>query len=245
MAAGSASGGAHADPPPTLIQFERPMQIDGPPAAVAESTGLPKRGGTAEAHVEEVINSVLPPRIWEQRDGTSWIQYTSKAPASRADVTTLQGTLDQRLLHRQARESGICPVREELYRQTLDEVIRQVALEGPERGLLLHRVRNEALMTLDAYRALFEASVVFGVRKQLQAEEGVPAMEEEAERLREQTTALEAQVLAQRNRLAVLERRHRERHELDERSRKQELDFLAHQHKHLDAFLRGMPGGGR
>lgn len=62
MAAGSASGGAHADPPPTLIQFERPMQIDGPPAAVAESTGLPKRGGTAEAHVEEVINSVLPPR---------------------------------------------------------------------------------------------------------------------------------------------------------------------------------------
>jgi len=124
-------------------------------------------------------------------------------------------------------------------------VIRQVALEGPERGLLLHRVRNEALMTLDAYRALFEASVVFGVRKQLQAEEGVPAMEEEAERLREQTTALEAQVLAQRNRLAVLERRHRERHELDERSRKQELDFLAHQHKHLDAFLRGMPGGGR
>ncbi len=63
----------------------------------------------------------LARRIWEQRDGTSWIQYTSKAPASRADVTTLQGTLDQRLLHRQARESGICPVREELYRQTLGE----------------------------------------------------------------------------------------------------------------------------
>jgi len=63
MAASAASGtGAHADPPATLIQFERPMQIDGPPAAVAEGTGLPKRGGAAEAHVEEVINSILPPR---------------------------------------------------------------------------------------------------------------------------------------------------------------------------------------
>lgn len=126
-----------------------------------------------------------------------------------------------------------------------DELIRQAALSSPERGLLLHRVRNEALMTVDAYRTLFDASVVFGVRKQIQAEEGVPTMEEEAARLRDETTALEARTLALRNRLAVQERRNRERRELDERTRRQEVDFLSHQHKHLDAFLRAVPGGGR
>jgi dynein light intermediate chain len=100
-------------------------------------------------------------------------------------------------------------------------------------------------MTIDAYRALFESSIVFGVRKQLQAEEGMDASEAEAQALKEETTALEARVLAQRNRLAVLERRYKERRTLDDRSRKEEVDFLAHQHKHLDAFLRAMPGSNR
>ena len=43
---------------------------------------------------------------------------------------------------RQARKSGICGIREELYGQTFDELIRQVAIDCPERGLLLMRVRD-------------------------------------------------------------------------------------------------------
>ena len=34
--------------------------------------------------------------------------------------------LDKKLLQRQARETGICPIRRELYKQTFDEIIRQV-----------------------------------------------------------------------------------------------------------------------
>ncbi len=34
--------------------------------------------------------------------------------------------MDRKLQQRQARETGICPVREELYSQTFDELIRQV-----------------------------------------------------------------------------------------------------------------------
>ena len=80
--------------------------------------------------------------------------------------------LDDRLQLRQARESGICPVREELYAQTFDELVRQVTLECPERGLLLLRVRDEARMTVAAYQTLYESSISFGTRKSLQAEIG-------------------------------------------------------------------------
>lgn len=80
--------------------------------------------------------------------------------------------LDDRLQLRQARESGICPVREELYAQTFDELIRQVAIERPERGLLLLRVRDENRMTVAAYQTLYESSILFGIRKSLQAEIG-------------------------------------------------------------------------
>jgi dynein light intermediate chain len=50
------------------------------------------------------------------------------------DVARLRELLDQKLMERQARESGICPVREELFSQCFDEIIRQVTLSEPERG---------------------------------------------------------------------------------------------------------------
>ena len=63
--------------------------------------------------------------------------------------------LDQKLMERQARESGICPVREELFSQCFVEIIRQVTLNQPERGLLLLRVRDEIMMTIAAYQTLY------------------------------------------------------------------------------------------
>ena len=75
-------------------------------------------------------------REWTAEDGQLWVQYVSSTPATRLDVITLQEELDRKLQQRQARETGICPVREELYSQTFDELIRQV-IGGPcrRRGL--------------------------------------------------------------------------------------------------------------
>lgn len=60
----------------------------------------------------------------------------------------------------------------------IDELIRQVTLDGAERGLLCLRVRDEIRMTIDAYKTLYDSSVTFGVKKQLQAEQGMSEMEE-------------------------------------------------------------------
>jgi hypothetical protein len=47
--------------------------------------------------------------------GKHYIQYVSHQEATRVDVARLREMLDQKLMERQARESGICPVREELF----------------------------------------------------------------------------------------------------------------------------------
>ena len=44
-------------------------------------------------------------------------------------------------MKRQAWPYGICPVRE-LLPQAFDELLRQVTLESPERGLMMLRVRT-------------------------------------------------------------------------------------------------------
>lgn len=78
---------------------------------------------------------------------------------------------------RQARETGICPIREELYAQCFDELIRQVTINCAERGLLLLRVRDEIRMTIAAYQTLYESSIAFGMRKALMAEQKKAEME--------------------------------------------------------------------
>lgn len=198
------------------------------------------------------------------------MQYTSKTPPSRGELAQLHEALDQRLVQRQANDSGICPVRSELYSQLFgalsrararaftpsrrpraltlsapprapaDELIRQVTLDLPERGLLLLRLRDESRMTIDAYKTLYDASVTFGVRKQLQAEQGIPELEAEVAAWGEKKKALEAQMLSLRNKLENVERRLAAKRTLDEKRRKEEIGYLKHEGKHLEAFVKNM-----
>lgn len=72
---------------------------------------------------EEILNSILPPRCWDE-DGQMWTQTVSSVPATRQDVINLQEMLDTRLQQTQARETGICPVRRDLYTQCFGQYMR-------------------------------------------------------------------------------------------------------------------------
>ena len=104
---------------------------------------------------EDILNDLLPPREWVEQ-GKHFVQQVSHEPASRIDVARLREMLDQKLLERQARETGLCPVREELFGQCFDEIIRQVTLDDPNRGMLLHRVRDDIKRTNEAYTILYQ-----------------------------------------------------------------------------------------
>merc|ERR1712098_84385 len=139
-----------SDKPPreSLVQYEPAMQITGDNTHVKH-----KKDITGKPTSEDVLHAILPQHEWIE-EGHHFIQYVSQQPASRVDVVRLQEALDQKLMERQARETGICPVREELHAQCFDELIRQVTLNCPERGLLLLRVRDEIKMTIAAYQTL-------------------------------------------------------------------------------------------
>lgn len=169
------------------------------------------------------------------------MQYVSKDPASRLDVLALQEQLEKRLMERQAREAGICPVRRELYGQCFDELIRQVTLESPERGLLLLRVRDELSMTMDAYSTLHATSTTFGVRKALQGEEGMAELDAEVDELQTEVVGLQEELAALRARYEAAERRHGEARALAEKKRKDTITYLKHQTQHLEAFLKQLP----
>jgi len=61
-------------------------------------------------------------REWTE-DLSLWVQPVSSMPATRLEVVALQEELDRRLQQRQARETGICPVRRELYTQCFGQCL--------------------------------------------------------------------------------------------------------------------------
>jgi dynein light intermediate chain, axonemal len=119
----------------SLINYKNPILVN---TSKGESSSPKKHAQETKTNKsEDILNSILPPRYgtnshfsffhinthihilyreWTH-NGKLWVQYVSSTPATRGEVIDLQDRLDQQLQVQQARETGICPVREELYAQ--------------------------------------------------------------------------------------------------------------------------------
>ncbi|CAL8249623.1 unnamed protein product [Boreogadus saida] len=175
-------------------------------------------------------------REWAEA-GQLWVQQVSSTPCTRSDVVQLTDQLDALLGRRQARETGICPVRRELYGQCFDELIRQVTINCAERGVLLLRIRNEIRMTVAAYQTLYESSMAFGVRKALQAEQGKSDMETRLGDLELAKQDFEHQLSEQKARCEAVEKRELEIRQTEERKHGEEIQFLKRTNQQLKAQL--------
>jgi dynein light intermediate chain len=210
------------------------------PELVTEENKQPKtQNGAKKANqLTDVLNAILPPRQYMTGDGTLLQQKVSPSPSSRESVINLQMKLDERLQERQARENGICPVREELYSQCFDELIRQVTIESPERGLLLLRVRDEVRMTIAAYQTLYQSSITFGMRKTLQAEKGNSEAVSKIADLETERDKLAALLQDHKGLFESIEKRIAERKAIEEKKMAEEKDFLKFQESHLQKFIQ-------
>ena len=198
-----------------------------------------KSGSDISPDLDTLLNIIIPPREW-LHEARTYIQYISPNPACREYVINLQKLMDERLLVRQAKESGICPIREELYSECFDEIIRQVTIDCPERGILLMRTRDEIKMTISAYQTLYKSAVAFGMRKQTQAEKGKKDLRENLENLKIKKCDLEkikTDLIAKKR---TIEKRIDEQRTYEKNKRKSEIDFLEYQNQHLKQFFQAI-----
>ena len=93
-------------------------------------------------------------------------------------------------------------------------------------------------MTIAAYQTLYQSSVTFAMRKQLQAEHGKADLERKIEELESKKTKLENKVIELKSKIEAIEKRNRERQEVEQKKRIDELDFLRYQEQHLVKFIK-------
>jgi len=143
--------------------------------------------------VKDALNRLLPPKKITDKE-QEWVQYVTCTPVAKADVVNLQENLDRRLQTEQARETGICPIREKLYTECFDELIRQITLNCLERGILLTRIKKELNMTINSYQSLYESSIAYGIRTLLLAEEEKKKLNDEIGKIEKECEDLEVEI---------------------------------------------------
>ena len=223
----------------TLLQYQGKIELN--PDDPSYLNQKKRENSTIDNNpsLSETLNAMFLPREWEE-SGKKFIQYVSPEPATREKARDLFKALDEKIKERQAREKGICPVREELYSQCFDEIIRQVTIECPERGLLLLRVRDEIKMTIASYQTLYESAILFGIRKQLQAEEGKKELKKKNEELEIKKKKLIEKKLQLENKLKAFDKQVEERKQIEEAKREEEIKFLKEQNENLEKFLNSI-----
>ena len=189
--------------------------------------------------ISETLNSMFPPKQFEE-NGHKYIQYVSPTPATRDKSRDLFKALDQKIKERRAKDKGICPVRQELYSECFDEIIRQVTIDNTERGLLLLKVRDEIKMSIASYQILYESAILYGIRKQLQAEDARLELKKELEEKEKKNIELTNKKLALEKKLLALKKHFAERKEIEAAKREKDIAFLNQQRESLEKIIRNI-----
>jgi dynein light intermediate chain len=148
---------------------------------------------TEDFSLKDALNKILPPKQIIM-NGQLWVQYVSCTPVTKMEVITLKEGLDKRIKTLNAKETGICPIREKLYDECFDELIRQVTINCLERGILMMLVKQESVMTMKAYQDLYQSSVAYGIRNGLIAEEEKKKLKEKIEKADEKNEKLQEDI---------------------------------------------------
>ena len=226
----------------TLLQYQGKIELNSDDPSYLSQKKRESSTIDSNPSLSETLNSMFLPREWEE-NGKKFIQYVSPEPATREKARDLFKALDEKIKERQAREKGICPVREELYSQCFDEIIRQVTIECPERGLLLVKVRDEIKMTIASYQTLYESAILFGIRKQIQTEAGKEDLKNRLLDLEDRKKELIKKKEQLDNKLKAFDKTIAERHQIETAKREEQSAFLRQQNENLDKFLKSIDGG--
>ena len=187
------------------------------------SANVGEEGGreVRDYSVRDALNKILPPKKLDRpsQDGKNfeqtWVKYVSCSPVTKNEVVGLQEGLDRKLQTKQARETGICPIREQLYDECFDELIRQITLNCLERGILLKRIKKEIQMTVSSYQTLYESSIAYGIRTLLISEENKKEYNERINTLENECSDLENDIQNLKDNIVTLQKETEEERERD------------------------------
>ena len=153
----------------------------------------PEKPDPEKESLKNFLDSILPPKKIIEND-LIFYRFVSCDSAIVNDVIKLSHNLDNQLKIRGAKEKGICPIREELYFECFEELIREVTIVCMQRGDLLNRLKLEMNYTLNYYRKLYESLIASTIRRQLIEKKKIIKLQNKYKSLEDEINDLENEI---------------------------------------------------
>ncbi|GET89474.1 hypothetical protein, conserved [Leishmania tarentolae] len=194
--------------------------------ALSASTSRAFSAATAAASATSAAGT---PVIWRRAD---------VAHLSRLDVVLLYKHLQRRCACESARPQGVvCPNRECIYNDGLRELIRQVTLLCPERGLLLDELARSMRQSIETYDVLLDSASQYAVRKSTERDLHQYLFREKAD-LETEVRRREHRVNEWRAKYAGLQKRFQEQQEADRKVHAEEIAYAKRANQQLVSEIK-------
>ncbi|KAG5476689.1 hypothetical protein CUR178_03862 [Leishmania enriettii] len=160
------------------------------------------------------------------------------AHLSRLDVVLLYQHLQRRCVSESARPRGVvCPNRERIYSDGLRELIRQVTLLCPERGLLLDELARSMRQSIETYDVLLDSASQYAVRKSTERDLHQHLFAEKAA-LETEVRRREHRVSEWRAKYAGLQKRFQEQQAADSKLHAEEIAYAKRANQQLISEIK-------
>lgn len=217
----------------SLVRFDPAVEIpEGKQIDIQPSLSTLTASSTPD--LPTLLSILVPPRVSVRDGGRKVVEYASANPSTRFQVLQLQDSLNATLVARQARTSGLCPIRAAVFHDLFSELIRQVAVDSPSRGVVLSRLRDELEMREEGYRVLCDSGVRFGA---LKAHGNFAANAAASPEMAELKLKLSGELEKVKRELELEKRAQSERRATQFKRRTEETEFLKAQGNNLEKFL--------
>lgn len=203
---------------------------------------LPSNQQVSQTSTEDILNTILPPLQFKNDKNQPCLQYVLTTPAKTSDLYDLQTLLDNALQNESARETGICPIRERLYSEFFDELIRQITINCSHRGILLYRIRNELKAEIEIYQKLYVSSLAYGIRASIGGQNEELTLQQKTQKSQTDISLLKTEIEEIKASLASVHADYEEEKQTEEDLVSQQIEELRAEHVHLKEKLKGVLG---
>ncbi|CUG93084.1 dynein arm light chain, putative [Bodo saltans] len=197
----------------------------------AEVSAVFAEAARAEEDAQGITVTAALARIFPETEagtdaeGFSMVDAASTVFTDRMSVIHLQDQIDKRCTAQEARPFGVDPIREGIYADGLAELIRQVTVLCPERGLLLNDLREEMQETNSTYDLLFESACQYATRKGIERDVK-RTMQKQLQELTVEVRTLENRVHELHAKYEGIDKRFNEQRAGEEKVHQEEVTFL-------------------
>ncbi|XP_014252862.1 33 kDa inner dynein arm light chain, axonemal-like [Cimex lectularius] len=233
----------------SLLKYGKPCKVPPPPVPETRDHDCLQQDSVVEKDDEEeekevtirdILDSIFHPKSWVDKYGNHWLQSVSGEHVSRSDVIRLTNQLENQLRERNVNFERYCPVRRAIFKELFDEMIRQEVIVCPERGLFLLKIRNEFKLWESAYNAMYENSVLYGIKKSVEVKQDLASIEKAAADETLQHNRLMKEIRAMEDAVQMSEKRYEEIGSHLSTKYKEKIDFYVNLNNSIKAQINAI-----